>query len=59
MAAAFICSTGSLACFCLNLLWYREPRPVSSSASTEPVSVLIPARNEEAGIVEAIESVLA
>ncbi len=57
VAAAFICSTGSLACFCVNLLWYREPRPAPSA--TGPVSVLIPARNEEAGIEAAIESVLA
>jgi glycosyltransferase involved in cell wall biosynthesis len=48
--------------FCWNLFLYREP-PVAStgenaSGTTNPISVLIPARNEEASIATAVESVL-
>ncbi len=57
---ALACSLGSLVTFCVNLLWYREPRqPVSAPLCPRAVSVLIPARNEEASIVAAVESVLA
>jgi glycosyltransferase involved in cell wall biosynthesis len=47
--------------FCWNLLLYREPPPVPSSTyeTVRPrISVLIPARNEEASIRAAIESAL-
>jgi glycosyltransferase involved in cell wall biosynthesis len=53
------CSLGSCTAFCVNLWWYRAPRPGSPNRRTGMVSVLIPARNEESSIVAAVESVLA
>src|SRR3954462_10275355 len=45
--------------FCWNLLLYREPPPSLAGGAIKPkISVLIPARNEEASIGAAIESVL-
>ena len=62
---ALACSLGSLLSFCANLLCYRQPRRAlfsaagSGAAAARGISVLIPARNEEASIVAAVESVLA
>jgi len=44
--------------FCWNLLLYRKP-PRHSGDVPAPVSVLIPARNEERSIAAAVDSVLA
>ncbi len=44
--------------FCWNLVLYRAPRP-ARKIPLSPISVLIPARNEEHAIVAAVESVLA
>ena len=55
--AARLCSLCSLTAFCLNLPWYRAPR--SAVGLPAPVSILIPARNEEFSIAAAMESVLA
>ncbi len=54
LASAFT----ALAGFCINLRAYRPPQR-QASAPLPPLSVLIPARNEEAGIIRAVESVLA
>lgn len=45
--------------FCINLRRYRVPPMPVSSSSLPAISVLIPARDEERGIVAAVESVLA
>ncbi len=50
------CSLGSLAAFCVNFVSYRPPRRRAGAGRF--VSVLIPARNEEAGIEAAVESAL-
>jgi glycosyltransferase involved in cell wall biosynthesis len=42
--------------YCINCRLYRPPPP--PSATSVPVSILIPARNEEANITAAIESAL-
>ena len=46
------------ALFCFNLKLYRPP-PSAGSLAIPAISVLIPARNEEAGIEAAVASVLA
>lgn len=57
LCAVLLCSIVPAALFCVNLHLYREPEP--AGALTLPfMSVLIPARNEEAGIEAAIDSVL-
>ncbi len=43
----------------MNLPWYRAPRWVVPGERLCAVSVLVPARNEEASIVAAVESILA
>ncbi|WP_233581165.1 glycosyltransferase family 2 protein [Acidipila sp. EB88] len=62
------CSLGPLLTFAVNLAYYRAPRrppqgsatPVEAEQPTQTaISVLIPARNEEAGIAAACRSVLA
>jgi hypothetical protein len=58
---SFVAAAIPAVLFCWNLLLYREPPPMRSSTGELPrpkISVLIPARNEEASIGEAIESVL-
>ncbi len=45
--------------FCINLRRYRVPPLPANPSSTPTISVLIPARDEERGIVAAVESVLA
>ncbi len=56
---ALSCSLGSLAAFCINVFYYRAPRQSVGAHASHGISVLIPARNEESGIVAAVESVLA
>ncbi|MEM8645692.1 MAG: glycosyltransferase family 2 protein [Pseudomonadota bacterium] len=41
----------------MNLFLFREPKNTSSSTSVPPVSVLMPARNEEARIRPALETI--
>ena len=53
------CSLGSLATFSVNLFFYRKPQARPHPGPVPRVSVLIPARNEEASIVAAVQSVLA
>jgi glycosyltransferase involved in cell wall biosynthesis len=53
-----ICSLLPAALFVWNIILYREPRQ-NTAASLSPVSVLIPARNEERSIAAAVGSVLA
>jgi glycosyltransferase involved in cell wall biosynthesis len=53
-----VCSLLPCALFLWNILLYREPGKVRSGTLT-PVSVLIPARNEERSIAAAVNSVLA
>ncbi len=57
LAAALVCSVGPAFLFLANLRLYQPP-PVSG-IGVWPVSVLIPARNEEASIATALECVLA
>jgi glycosyltransferase involved in cell wall biosynthesis len=57
IAAMLMCSVGPAALFVLNLQRYRRPR--ASTRHVPSVSVLIPARNEEANIGECLTRVLA
>ncbi len=52
-----MCSFGAALAFCGNALFYRRPQG-NGAVSLPPVSVLIPARNEEQGIAAAVRSVL-
>ena len=56
--AAMVCAVGPTVMFCLNLRDYVPP-PLAGDVTLPRVSVLIPARNEEAAIGAAIEAVLA
>jgi glycosyltransferase involved in cell wall biosynthesis len=56
------CAFGPVIMFGINLLFYRAPAPlgrIEPGAYLPHVSVLIPARNEEASIAAAVQSVLA
>lgn len=53
-----ICAAVPAVLFCWNLLLYKEP-PRRSGVALGPVSVLIPARNEEGSIAAAVKSALA
>ncbi len=53
-----VCSIAPAALFCVNLRRFRAPSPIAPDVRL-PVSVLIPARNEEANIGEALRCVLA
>jgi glycosyltransferase involved in cell wall biosynthesis len=58
---SFVAAAIPAALFCWNLLLYREPPPLPplmDGAERAKISVLIPARNEEASIGAAIDSVL-
>ena len=59
MQLCLACALIPFSLFLVNLFFYRTPRRVRSTSSAGAVSVLIPARNEEHGIVAAVESVLA
>jgi uncharacterized membrane protein len=55
------CAFGPVVMFCINLFFYRSPPlPTEKVSGTQlpRISVLIPARNEEAGIAAAVQSVL-
>lgn len=57
--AVVVCALVPALLFCWNLLLYREPpRLLDTGTQSVPVSVLIPARNEERSIRAAVESVL-
>ena len=53
------CALGPVLTFGVNLLCFRKPSRRPEPSRTASVSVLIPARNEQDGIVAAVESVLA
>ncbi len=55
--AVMLCALSPAVLFCVNLRRYRPPPP--AAALLRPISVLIPARNEERSIRAAVESVLA
>jgi len=55
--AVMLCALAPAVLFCVNLRRYLPPP--AAHPSLPPVSVLIPARNEERSIREAVESVLA
>lgn len=55
---AFWCAVIPAALFCWNLYYFRRP-PVPNASTPPRMSVLIPARNEENNIGDAIASVLA
>ena len=56
---ALFCALGAVPVFAANLLFYRRPGPGGKPIRPLAVSVLIPARNEEASIRAAVGSVLA
>jgi len=56
ISAGVLCGAIPAGLFCANLKLYREP---DATADVLRVSVLIPARDEAAGIAAAVESVLA
>jgi len=58
LICVLICAGLPAALFCWNLLLYRQP-PELSGQAIEPISVLIPARNEELSIGASVSSVLA
>lgn len=58
-AAALACALIPAVLFCRNWFVFRPAPPPSSAAKAPPLSVLIPARNEESTIEAAVESVLA
>jgi glycosyltransferase involved in cell wall biosynthesis len=55
--ASAVCAVVPALLFCVNLRLYREPGP-TGAADLPALSVLIPARDEEAGIEAAVTSVL-
>jgi len=56
---AVICAAIPAFLFAINVWFFRRPGPPWNRRVLPPVSVLIPARNEEDSIASAIESVLA
>jgi glycosyltransferase involved in cell wall biosynthesis len=54
----FFCALVPAIMFAVNLHYYREPPPVPAAAALQPVSILIPARNEAAAIGPALEAAL-
>jgi glycosyltransferase involved in cell wall biosynthesis len=54
----FLCAAGPAVLFCINLRAYAPPPPLMSVDEVSGVAVLIPARNEEANIGAAVDSVL-
>lgn len=57
--ACLLCAALPLVLLLVNLPLYRTPRLPARGAAPPPISVLIPARDEEANIAGAIEAVLA
>ena len=58
LGVCFVCAVWPAVLFVINLRRYRPPEP-SETRQTTSISVLIPARNEEANIAEAVRCVLA
>ena len=56
--AMMLCALAPAVLFCINLRRYRRP-PAAGSLPLPAISVLIPARDEEASIASAVSSVLA
>jgi glycosyltransferase involved in cell wall biosynthesis len=56
--ASCLCAAVPAVLFCCNLFAYRVPPAVSATTTLPPVSVLVPARNEEAGIAACLNSIL-
>ncbi len=54
-----VCALIPCSLFVVNLFLYRTPPPVPADSPTPAISVLIPARDEAAGIADAIHAVLA
>lgn len=59
LIAGMLCGLWPAILFLINYALYREPPAVAAGTALAPVSVLIPARDEEAAIQAAVESVLA
>ncbi len=59
IGAAAACSVFPALLFCINLRRFRPPPPADLSGPPPSISVLIPARNEEANIGPALDHVLA
>lgn len=58
LAVSLVCAVWPAGLFVVNLRRYRPPAP-SAARQTTSISVLIPARNEEGNIAEAVRCVLA
>ena len=56
--ASLACAVVPASLFLVNLCTYREPPPASAGDALPPVSVLIPARDEERAIARAVQHVL-
>ena len=56
---SFVCAAVPAVLYLWNSFLFREPPEMSDAPKLPPVSVLIPARNEEFGIAACLESVLA
>ncbi len=59
LVAMMVCALAPAVLFSINYVLYREPRRIHPGRVLSAVSVLIPARDEERAIREAVESVLA
>ena len=59
LVAMMVCSLVPAVMFVVNFFLYQEPREPAAGRVLPSVSVLIPARDEERAIREAVESVLA
>lgn len=57
--AALVCAGGPAVMYLWNTAYFRPPPPLGPARPPVPVSVLIPARNEEVSIGACVESVLA
>jgi hypothetical protein len=58
-AVALVCAAIPAVLFAMNVWLFRRPGPEWNKRPLPPISVLIPARNEELSIAEAIRSILA
>ncbi len=57
--ASALCALWPATLFCINLRRFQPPPPLAPTAKPVAISVLIPARNEEANIGPALQHVLA
>ncbi|AMV26706.1 4,4'-diaponeurosporenoate glycosyltransferase [Gemmata sp. SH-PL17] len=56
---ALVCAAVPALLFLWNIILFREPAATDGTTTVPPISVLIPARNEELGIEACVRSVLA